>query len=60
MKNEVFMEIKLNEQQEIAKNMIKDWWINKRDEKQYFVLAGYAGTGKTFLVKLNKICIEIP
>ena len=58
---EVFMEIKLNEQQETAKNLIKDWWENKRDEKQYFVLAGYAGTGKTFLVNyLIKYVLEIP
>jgi len=41
----------LNEQQETAKNLIMDWWKHKIDTKQVFVLAGYAGTGKTFLVR---------
>ena len=41
----------LNDQQETAKNLIMDWWDHKTDTKQVFVLAGYAGTGKTFLVR---------
>lgn len=51
----------LNEQQETAKNLIMDWWKNKLDEKQVFVLAGYAGTGKTFLVNhIVKNEMELP
>lgn len=44
------MNIKLNEQQEKAKDLIVDWFKNKTNEKLIFVLAGYAGTGKTFLI----------
>lgn len=43
--------ITLNEQQLEAKDKIINWWKNQREEKQYFILAGYAGTGKTFLAK---------
>ena len=41
-------EIVLTAQQEKAKNLISKWW--NEDNNQIFVLAGYAGTGKTFLV----------
>lgn len=34
--------------QENAKNLIAEWFFNTDD--QIFVLAGYAGTGKTFLI----------
>lgn len=41
----------LNEQQEIAKNRIVQWFeATKSGGKQIFTLAGYAGTGKTFLI----------
>lgn len=50
----------LNSQQETAKNLIVDWWETKKDKKQIFVLAGYAGTGKTFLVNyLIKYILKI-
>lgn len=48
--------IKLNRQQEEAKDLIKEWYerINSREknieDKDYFILSGYAGTGKTFLI----------
>lgn len=42
--------INLNEQQEKAKDLILKWWNSELNQKQIFVLAGYAGTGKTFLV----------
>ena len=42
------MKIKLTEDQERAKNLIAEWYVNTDD--QIFVLSGYAGTGKTFLV----------
>ena len=42
------MKIVLTKCQEIAKNMIKEWYFNT--ENQIFVLSGYAGTGKTFLI----------
>lgn len=51
----------LNEQQEIAKNKILNWWKNGREDKQFFTLAGYAGTGKTFLAKyIVSNYLEIP
>jgi len=40
----------LNEQQQKACALIVDWYLNRTQEKQIFTLAGYAGTGKTFLV----------
>ncbi len=42
------MEIKLTADQENAKNLIEEWFFNLKN--QVFVLAGYAGTGKTFLI----------
>ncbi len=42
------MEIKLTGDQERAKNLIVEWFVNTDD--QVFVLSGYAGTGKTFLI----------
>lgn len=47
------MEIKLTELQEDAVNKICKWfkeYTSVKSKKQTFVLAGYAGTGKTFLV----------
>ncbi len=41
-------EIVLTEAQENAKNSIAEWFFNTDD--QVFVLTGYAGTGKTFLI----------
>ena len=46
--NTVTMKIKLTEDQERAKNLIAEWYVNTDD--QIFVLSGYAGTGKTFLI----------
>lgn len=46
------MNYELNEEQLIAKDMIVEWFENT-NSKQVFVLAGYAGTGKTFLI--NKV-----
>ena len=43
-------EIVLNQQQLEAKNLIENWYNKKENDKQTFVLAGYAGTGKTFLI----------
>lgn len=42
------METVLTEEQENAKNLIAEWFFNTDD--QIFVLSGYAGTGKTFLI----------
>ena len=42
------MEIKLTVDQENAKNLIAEWFFNT--ENRVFVLSGYAGTGKTFLI----------
>ena len=42
------MEIVLTQCQEKAKNLIEEWYFNTQD--QIFVLSGYAGTGKTFLI----------
>ncbi len=41
-------EIVLTQDQENAKNLIEEWFFNHDD--QVFVLSGYAGTGKTFLI----------
>jgi len=38
----------LTSDQEKAKNLIAEWYFNTND--QIFVLSGYAGTGKTFLI----------
>ena len=54
-------EVILNQQQEEAKDKIINWWKYQREEKQYFVLSGYAGTGKTFLAKyIVSKYLEIP
>ncbi len=42
------MKVTLTDDQERAKNLIVEWFINTDD--QVFVLSGYAGTGKTFLI----------
>ena len=42
------MKIALTADQERAKNLIVEWYANTHD--QVFVLSGYAGTGKTFLI----------
>lgn len=42
------MEVTLTADQERAKNLIAEWYLNTDD--QFFVLSGYAGTGKTFLI----------
>ena len=42
------MKVVLTKDQENAKNLIKEWYFNTAD--QVFVLSGYAGTGKTFLI----------
>ena len=49
------MKIKLTDDQERAKNLITEWYVNTDD--QIFVLSGYAGTGKTFLIDyiVNKV-----
>ena len=44
----IIMKIKLTDDQERAKNLIAEWYVNTDD--QVFVLSGYAGTGKTFLI----------
>lgn len=43
------MQIRLTEEQQEAENKIKDWFYN--GTRQVFVLTGYAGTGKTTLLK---------
>lgn len=42
------MNVALTADQEKAKNLITEWYLNTDD--QFFVLSGYAGTGKTFLI----------
>lgn len=42
------MEAVLTLDQENAKNLISEWFFNT--DNQVFVLSGYAGTGKTFLI----------
>ena len=44
----IVMEVKLTTDQENAKNLIVEWFTNTDDK--IFVLSGYAGTGKTFLI----------
>lgn len=54
------MEITLTEDQERAKNLIVEWFINTND--QVFVLSGYAGTGKSFLIDYivgKVLCLKI-
>lgn len=43
------MEEHLTQDQERAEEMIREWYLNTDD--QIFVLSGYAGTGKTYLLK---------
>jgi len=43
------MEYKLTSDQKNAKNLIIEWFINL--DTQVFVLSGYAGTGKTYLLR---------
>ena len=43
------MEEVLTADQRNAENLIREWYLNTDD--QVFVLSGYAGTGKTFLLK---------
>ncbi len=42
------MKTTLTADQENAKNLIAEWFVNTADK--IFVLSGYAGTGKTFLI----------
>jgi exodeoxyribonuclease-5 len=42
------MKVTLTADQEKAKNLIAEWYLNSSE--QVFVLSGYAGTGKTFLI----------
>lgn len=42
--------ITLTEQQQQAACKIKNWYNNGKPKSQIFVLSGYAGTGKTFLI----------
>jgi len=49
--------ISLGPQQAQAADIIMDWYINNED-KQIFVLAGYAGTGKTTLAKFLSAQLE--
>ena len=44
----LIMKVTLTDDQERAKNLIIEWYFNTND--QVFVLSGYAGTGKTFLI----------
>lgn len=45
------MNVILNTEQEKAKDLIVEWYNHgNKSEKQCFVLTGYAGTGKTFLI----------
>lgn len=44
----ILMKTTLTQDQERAKNLIAEWYFNTDDK--IFVLSGYAGTGKTFLI----------
>ena len=44
----IIMDTVLTSDQENAKNLIMEWFVNTYD--QVFVLSGYAGTGKSFLI----------
>ena len=44
----IIMKVALTQGQENAKNLISEWYFNSSE--QVFVLSGYAGTGKTFLI----------
>ena len=43
------MEETLTADQQKAEQLIREWFLNTSD--QVFVLSGYAGTGKTYLLK---------
>lgn len=45
------MSIQLSEMQKNGVNKAKKWFKNKKKEKLIFVIAGFAGTGKTTIVK---------
>ena len=49
------MEKTLTSDQENAKNLIVEWFLNT--DNRIFVLSGYAGTGKTFLI--NHVVQEV-
>ena len=56
----IIMKIELTHDQENAKNMIVEWYVNTDD--QAFVLSGYAGTGKTFLIDYvvrEVLCLKV-
>ena len=44
----IMEKVTLTSDQENAKNLIEEWFFNT--DNQVFVLSGYAGTGKTFLI----------
>ncbi len=53
------MKVELTSDQENAKNFIVEWFLHTDD--QVFVLSGYAGTGKTFLINYvikDVLCLE--
>lgn len=57
------MNIILNNTQELAKDKILNWYnnINNENSKKIFVLAGYAGTGKSTLINyVIENVLEIP
>ena len=49
------MEVTLTADQENSKNLIYEWFFNTDDN--VFVLSGYAGTGKTFLIDYLAKCV---
>ena len=54
------MKVQLTADQERAKNLIAEWYLNTDD--QVFVLSGYAGTGKTFLIDYivkKVLCLKV-
>jgi tRNA A37 threonylcarbamoyladenosine biosynthesis protein TsaE len=50
--------VTLTSDQENAKNLIEEWFFNT--DNQVFVLSGYAGTGKTFLIEGNRLLRLVP
>jgi tRNA A37 threonylcarbamoyladenosine biosynthesis protein TsaE len=55
-------EITLSDVQLVAVKQIKDWFKHETDVQQVFRLFGYAGTGKTTIVKfvLDELGLEPP
>ena len=52
------MKITLTQDQDNARKMIEEWFINTDDK--IFVLSGYAGTGKTFLIDyVVRSCLKL-